>query len=106
MADALHQLCVEGVVSILKGLGLPLIGSNVYPQLLFEEANLPYPYLRVAVEGEAELIGPFTTCDRLWTLPVRVELVDRLTGPAEEKRADWLSIRQAIFDAFPPRRQD
>src|SRR5262245_36842156 len=104
MADALHQLCVEGVVSILQGLGLPGIGSNVFPQLLFEEANLPCPYLRVSVEGEAETVGPFTTCARLWVLPVRVEMVDRLAGPAEEKRADWLLIRQAILDAFGPLR--
>jgi hypothetical protein len=105
VADALHQQCVDGVVTILQGLNLAGIGSNVVPQLLADEGNLAYPYLRVSIEGELEGLENFTTASRLWALPVRVEMVDRIAGPAGEKSAAWTTARQAIMDAFPDKRR-
>jgi hypothetical protein len=103
--DALHQQCEDAVVTILKALNLAGIATNVVPQLLADEGNLAYPYLRVSIEGDPEGLSNFTSGERLWALPVRVEMVDRIAGPAQDKSTAWTTARQAIMDAFPDKRQ-
>jgi hypothetical protein len=105
VANALHQQCVDGVVTILKALSLDGIGQNVVSQLLEDTGNLTYPYLRVSIEGEAEQVRGWTSGARLWVLPVRVEQVDRIAGPATEAMPGWTDWRQKVFDAFPNKRQ-
>lgn len=105
MADSLHQQCVDGVVAILKGLQLARIDQNVVSQLLEDTGNLSYPFLRVSIEGEAERLEGWTSAARLWRLPVRVELVDRIAAPASDNLPEWTGWRQAVMDAFPDKRQ-
>jgi hypothetical protein len=102
---SLHEDCLAAAELIL--LGLPLDGGlnrRVVRQLLEDESNAAYPYLRLKVEGLAEQSAPLTSAHRLVQLPVQVDVMQRSGGPAPEALPGWLGWREAVREAFPERR--